>query len=329
MYEETTPGWREKFGTGLDRIEHIYLRILRAVILILATILIAYAAWLVVSSTYKISRSAESVKVAEASVQADEITSAQIEETQAPGAQPSEPVATPAQRAFYSDFLNRYYGLYRTRFEPFRQREDKTLTRDEFDDKFVRTAAKLEGLATGELDFGADSGDLRNLLAIITEAAAKPETVSRLERYRAAKKVRVPKKVQRTRTEFRRGWDSYSTACEGWFYAPIGCAVRRAVQVPYSETIYALEFPQGTQSHTQIFQAFQERYFELLDSRREANSRKAQGERERIIEGNAEGQISLLTALQVGAAFLLLMFFFLLIAIERHQRRMSAALPAD
>ena len=163
----------------------------------------------------------------------------------------------------------------------------------------------------------------------MTEASEKPVTKERLQRYKTARKVRVENKVQRTRTEYRQGWDSYSTACADWYYSPMGCPVRRAVEVPYTETVTSMEFPKGTQSHIDIFRAFQQRYFDLLGERRAANAQKAEDERQSIIAGKLEGELSLMTALQVVGAFLALMFFFLLIAIERHQRRMAQRMEGE
>ena len=84
-----------------------------------------------------------------------------------------------------------------------------------------------------------------------------------------------------------------------------------------------MEYPEGTQSHSQIFRAFQDRFFTLLNQRREDNRAKAAQERSDIQLGNVMGALSLWDALKILGGFLLLMFFFLLIAIERHQRRIS------
>ena len=85
-----------------------------------------------------------------------------------------------------------------------------------------------------------------------------------------------------------------------------------------------MEFPEGTQSHIQIFRAFQDRFFGLLHERRERNRRTAEADRNDILLGIVQGHLSLWDALKILGGFLLLMFFFLLIAIERHQRRMAA-----
>lgn len=316
-------GWRDRVETVFDRAEHIYLRVLRVTILIIATLMIGYAAWLAISSVYKLSRSPDSVVEKVATVSAAELAEANAPEQEVAAKDNATPTASPEQRSFYAGFVGRYYDLFRTRFEPFRQAEDKTLSRDEFDDNFVGSRARLEALANGKLDFEKEKADLDTLLTVMTEAAALPATQARLQKYRSARKVRVAKEVQRTRTEYRRGWDSYSTACAEWYYSPIGCPVQRAVQVPYTETVTEMQFPKGTQSHTALFRAFQDRYFQLLNERRESNAATAERERNDIITGQIEGGLSLWTALQIAGAFLVLMFFFLLIAIERHQRRMS------
>jgi hypothetical protein len=329
LEEEADRGWKGRVGGALDKVEHVYLRILRAAILIIATLMIGYAAWLAASSIYKMSLSPDSVVEQEASVSADDLTGAELPVEERISTTEPKSTASPEQRRFYAGFVGQYYNLFRNRFEPFAQSEDKKLSKDEFDDSFVGSQARLDAIASGDLDYESDKADLNKLLAVMKEAAETPTTQQRLRKYQAAKKVRVGKEVQRTRTEYREGWDSYSTACSGWYYSPVGCPVRRAVQVPYTQTVYSMEFPKGTQSHTQIFRAYQDRYFQLLTERREANARNAEDERNRILAGQIEGGLSLMTALQVAAAFLLLMFFFLLIAIERHQRRISQRLTLE
>lgn len=299
-------------------------------ILIIATLLIGLALWLAASSAYKLSRSPDRVQEQVATVTPDELVDAQANvNSDAQPQQPVAPSASPEQRAFYRDFVGRYYQLFRARFEPFRQAEDKQLSRDEFDDAFIRSEQRLENVASGKLDFATDSRDLRDLLNVMTKAAENSVTNERLQKYRTAKKVLVQSKVQRTRTEYRRGWDSYSSNCPDWYQSPIGCPVQRAVKVPYTETVSAMEFPKGTQSHLDLFRAFQDRYFQLLAERRDQNTANANSERENIINGKLEGSASLLLALQIFGGFLALMFFFLLIAIERHQRRLSAKVPSE
>ncbi|HEY0148913.1 MAG TPA: hypothetical protein VGB70_07895 [Allosphingosinicella sp.] len=313
----------ERFGAALDRAERVYLKVLRAALLIIATGLLVYAAWLGAWSLYKMSRSPASVVEQPAVVAPDELTDAEMPvRVDAPAASEG-PKVDPAQQRYYADFAKRYFGLFRTRFEPFRQAEDKQLTRDQFDDAFLKTGDRLQASAKGELNFAADKADLETLLAVMTEAAGKPATQERLQRYKAAKKVTVARKVQRTRTETREGWDPYGYSCFNW-YENGGCPTTRTVEVPYTDVVRTSQFPEGTQTHTQIFRAFQDRFFSLLQERRTKNAAEAAAKREEIGFGKIMGKLTLWTALQILAGFLVLMFFFLLIAIERHQRRLAS-----
>lgn len=325
MYQEeiSYPTSAGRMGGMLDRVEAIYLRVLRAVILVLATFLLIYVAWLGITSLYKVSRSPESVREAVASVSADEITAADAVAPDKTVSQSSEPQVDPNHRAYYADFVKRYHKLFSTKFEPFKQKDDKIVARDAFDDNFVKSSNRLDAVTSGELDFSTDKADLDGLLAVMSEAADKPLTKERLEKYRVAKKVSVSKEVQRTRTTYRDGWDSTSTACSNWYYDPIGCSVRRAVQTPYTEVVTTMEFPKETRSHSQLFRAFQDRYLILLQQRRGDNAAKAISDRRKIIAGQEEGRRKFITMIQIFGGFLLLMFFFLLIAIERHQRKMA------
>lgn len=314
-----------RIGIVLAKAEVFYLNVLRAAILIIATLLIGYAAWIVVKGIYKMSHSPDSVKAEIARVGPDEITNAEmpLAADEVLGTNAKDQLNADHQQ-YYDDFVNRYYNLFKTHFEPFRQPEDKVLTPDEFDDSFINTSQRMESVARGTLSFDADRQDLESLLSVMTEAAGRPVTQGRLKQYQAAKKIAVPRKVQRTRTTQRQGWNPLSTNCPNWYDPPYGCPETRTVQTPYTETVSKMELPEGTQTHSQIFRAFQDRYFTLLNERRNASVEKADSERRGILDGIAEGQRSLFTALQVIGVFLALMFFFLLIAIERHQRIIAA-----
>jgi hypothetical protein len=327
-YEEGRLSTRVRAAAILDKAENFYLRVLRAVILVIATLLLIYAAWLAAASAYKISKSPDSVIEQEAVVSPDELTDAQMPTVRSGDPKAvSGPRVNPVQAAFYSTFVERYYSLYRSAFEPYRQREDKQLSKTEFDGAYLNTAARQKAIAGGQLDFDADRRDLEMLLTVMSAAATKPKTLQRLKRYQSARKVPVSERVQRSRTVMEQGWDSNSTACPYWYESPMGCSVSRAVEVPYTQTITRMQYPEGTQSHTQIFRAFQDRFFELLERRRASNAVKAEQERQGILAGVAEGHLSLTTALQILGGFLVLMFFFLLIAIERHQRKLAKGTP--
>lgn len=329
MDEVSRASFAHRAGSALDRAERFYLRILRAVILVIATLLLAYAAWLGASSLYRISLSPDSVVEADASVSADELTDAEMPALATQSGTEAKPASNAAYRRFYSGFADRYYALYRSKFEPYRQGQDKQLTRAEFDGAFVNTPDRLDAIREGNLSFTDDRRDLETLLTVMTDAAGKPATIERLRRYKSARKIPVTRQVERTRVTYQDGWDSSSMSCSDWYQTPYGCPVRRPVESSYTQAVTTMEFPKGTQSHTQIFKAFQDRFFTLLQTRREENAQKAEQERQGILAGIADGHLSLVTALQILGGFLILMFFFLLIAIERHQRRLAADVSED
>ena len=312
----------QRAGAILDKAESVYLRILRAAILILATLLIIYAVGLAAISLYKVSQSPASVKEKVASVAPQELTAAELP-ARPTAAQRSGPVVNPAQKAAYDRFLTAYYRLFKANFEPYRQREDKQLSLDEFNDSYVNTGQRLSSIGRKELDFKQDHADLQSLLVVMNQASNLPETLQRLKKYQTAKKIQVCENVQRIRSESRISWDPNSYACTDW-YESGGCYVTREVEVPYTEKSCKMQFPEGTQPHTQVFRAYQNQYYSLLNGRREANALAAQAERNAILRNISEGEDSLSTALKIAAGFVLLMFFFLLIAIERHQRRIAA-----
>ncbi len=315
-----------RFAVGLDRIERLYLVILRAAILVIATAVLIWAGWLAVSATFRIMRSPNSVVEQPVKVAASELPSAIAPEAAKAAAKRNEGASLKVERQFYNRFVDQYHGLYKTRFEPFRRAEDKLLNRDAFDDNFVQSGERLAALARGEGDFAKDRADLEELLQTMTQAATLPETVARLKQYKNAVKQPVRRQVERFRVESRRGWDSLSSNCEGWYESPVGCPVTRQVSVPYTQTVTSMALPEGLLSHTQIFRGMQDRYFALLTERREREAASASAKRTDIVEGQIIGWGSLHLMLYVLAGFLILMFFFLLIAIERHQRR--TALPA-
>jgi hypothetical protein len=323
---ETAP-LRVRLARVLDRAERVYLKLLRAAILIIATGLVIYAVVLAAISLYKISRSPDSVHEDVAAVSANELTSAEAPSTPQPS-RPGGMRTNPAQRRAYDRILTQYYQLFRARFEPFRQSDDHALARTEFDNRFLDIQTRLAAVGRGDLNFDDDVADLQTLVNVMSEAAILPATQQRLRRYKAAQRVQSCQNVERTRPTVTLGWDSLSVSCPSW-YENGGCAVARTVQTPYTARECSMRFPEGTQSHIQVFRAYQDRFFSLLSQRRTDNATHAQAARDNIIAGNLQGRLSLWTALLILLGFLVLMFFFLLIAIERHQRRLAAERSGD
>lgn len=323
-FEYETTG-HTKIAALLDRAEGLYLRLLRALILIIASFLLAYATWLVATGLFKIMQSPDNVTQDETYISADELVAS--EPTKSASALPTtkdRETGSPSVHAYYRSFVQRYHQLYRAKFEPYRHQEDKQLTQAEFDGAFLDTSARAQAVARGDLSFDDDRRKLELLLATMTTAAQKETTVAQLDKYHKAKKIAVSRKVERLRTETVQGWDSSSMDCPGWYNSPIGCPAVRTSQVPYFETITKMEYPEGIRSHSDVFREFQERFFDLFDQRQRENREEAQAKRQSIVEGIQNGYESLTSVVKILAIFMVLMFLFLLIAIERHQRKLAA-----
>lgn len=318
---------RTRLGDAFDRAERVYLRVLRAFILIMASLLLVYAAWLVLSGMYKMSKSEDSIQEKIASVSGTELAATEVSEAQGnrgDGSRRNEA----EYRKFYDGFVGRYHSLFQTTFEAYRRPDDKQLSKSEFDDAFVHTSERIAAIKDDELDFAEDKADLGLLLEAMSAAAIEQPTQDRLLRYKNAKMTQVCSYVTKTRTTYRRGWDSYSTSCSNWYETPIGCAVNRSVQTPYKEKVCSMKLPSGVTSYAQIFRGYQERFFEILAERRKANADEASSLRAAIAADNLSGQASLSDAVKLFGGFLAVMFFFLLIAIERHQRNLATVTPA-
>lgn len=313
-------------SSALDRVEKLYLKALRAALLIVATILILCAvAWAGIN-LMKVMRSPSSVVEAPSAVSASEIALPVSHTSGRSAALEVKQDQLGKQRSYYDNFVKRYYSLYRSKFQPYIRSDDKTLSIGEFDDVTIDSASRLNAIRQGDLSFETDKQDLEAFLPVVTEASSSAATADRLAKYRVAKKQPVTSTVQRTRFETRRGWDSYSESCAAWYESPIGCAVNRRVEVPYRERVTVLRYPNGISSPSEVLKSYQDKYFGLLSERRSANAMKANAEKQEIAAGNVAGWAGLSQSVLIAGAFLVLMFFFLLVAIERHQRRLTSSI---
>ncbi len=312
-----------RVGSALDRAETLYLRILRAVVLIVATGLVGFAIWLSATSLWRLSKSPSSVHEKVATVSPADLVTEPKDDQLASDGKGGDAKNSKEQVDFYNGLLNRYYAVYRTKFERYAHADDKKLSREEFDDLTLSTTQRLAVIRDGKLDFGQDRDDLNALVRAMDDAAVEPSSLTKLQKYRVAQKVKVTKQVQRLRTQIHKGWNSYATNCPDWYETPMGCAATRVVEVPYTETVTSMEYPKDVRSPTELFKGYQDRFFKLLAERRQANVAEADSKRSDIVAGQAKGRFGLMTALELAGGFLVLMFFFLLIAIERHQRHLS------
>ena len=294
------------------RIERAYLAVLRVALLLLATGLIVYAVWLAVTGTYHWSRDPASIKAAPVSVTAQEVAAIPAETTTTQ-ANADDPFAT--EKAWYRGFADRYYKLYTTHYDRFRQPTDTPVTREQFGARLLGADRRIDAISSGSLNFADDKVRLERLLTTMTEVASLPETVNRLQRYRRAVRTKVSRVIRGSRTE---------RYCSDYGYYIDMCISYATREIPTSRTVTESRLPDGVIEPPALFGRQQDRFLELLASRTDTNSATASAERDRLLTGNATGRARLWTSLSVVAGFFVLMFLFLLIAIERHQRRLVA-----
>jgi hypothetical protein len=305
----------------LDRLEKLYLAATRILALAGATALLLWAAWFIISGAYKSSRNAASVVEAPAGVTADELLNVDLKPAVEQGrASAGENAAKVTAQRYYRDFLGRYYGLYSSRFAPFRQASDEPLTKAAFDQRFVQSSDRIERVANGDMSLATDKADLEALSKAMTEVAAAKATGDRLSAYKRAKRRQVTRTIRSTRTE---------TFCEDYGYYIDMCLSYGSREVPGVRRVTESRLPEGVISPPDLFGAYQEKFWTLLNERREANAAKARTERAEIVEGNAVGTARLWMAAYIVGGFVSVMLLFLLIAIERHQRRIARALPIE
>jgi hypothetical protein len=309
---------RATAGHILNKLERAYLSAIRAIALLAATLLVGYAAWLASSGAYKSSRDAASVQEAPAAVSAEEVTKIDPQKLKSSESRRStDPWA--AQKAYYADFTKRYFAVFRAKFEPFRQAEDKRLDQKAFDGRFMRIADRVDGVQGGTVNFDQDKADLESWLVTVSAASVSKPALDRLRAYKAAKKQRLTRTINDTREE---------RYCSYYGFYIDQCITYDTRTVPFKRTVTEMRLPEGVISHIDLLAAYQDRYFSMLNDRRNANSAVAERQRSEILADNQDGSARLWTALQLVGGFVVLMLLFLLIALERHQRRIAASSPA-
>jgi len=314
-YEDERPRASARAMEILNKLERVYLAAIRAIALVAATLLVIYAVWLVASGVYKSSRDVASVKEQPAVVSPEEVAAIDVGKiSKTDAASNSDPLA--AARSYYADFAKRYYALFKNQFQPFKKPEDQPLDQRAFEQRYLQTGGRLEGIKEGVINFEQDRADLESLLSTMTTVASDPKTISRLRAYQSARKTSV------TRTESGTREERY---CSYYGVYIDECITYDTRTVPYSRTVQEMKLPPGVISHADLFGAYQDRFLSTLYDKREANAATAQEARQKIIADNFNGRARLWSAMGVVGAFLALMFLFLLIALERHQRRLAAA----
>jgi hypothetical protein len=306
-----------------DRLEAVYLAALRIMVLVIATLALLVAIWMAADGVRSLLTSTE-VKAKPVSVSATEVLQANRDkQAVVDSASGSEDTVPKSVRDHHTAFMKgpfeAYYRLYVPTAYSYKKPEDKVLDRAEFaqllgydldtfawsDDptvkRFAEDAAYAEAITLAAKQATADAG-YRQLLA----------------GYKAAQKT-----AQACRTEYerRRGWDSNSMVCDGWWQSPIGCPVIRQVPVQRCEPAY----PDNIVSPTKAFAEFDRGYRELWKRRTDEAAAERSSKIEKRYALKASGVPKLSKAMILLAGFLGIMFLFLVIAVERHVRRIKIA----
>ena len=314
----------------IDRIERAYLSALRIAILGVATLCLlgtvafgANALWRIFVSTEVDS---EPVQITGAQVAA-ELKKAAPETGRRERGDEVPASVREAHTRWARDVFPAYYAVYRAASESYKKPEDETLTAQQLMEALGYGLDSYVGEAAKARWFVNDPNYQQQALAAITAAMRDPAVVTQLREYKAAQKT-----AQSCSTTYqrRRVWDSYSTACYGWWEYPQGCEVTRSVPVERCVPAY----PQGIVSPRVAFGRADGEFFRLWSERNAQVQAEAQATRDGREATRAQIWPNLMLALQILGAFLVVMFFFLMVAIERHLRAAtraeeSAAGPED
>lgn len=308
-----------KRSVSIDRVEHIYLAILRISVLAVATLSLLAAIGFALDAGWRFFVNTN-VKEEATAVSGAEV--AQAMRVPPPSDDRGETAIPAGVRARHQQFATTvfpaYYQIYRQASERYKKPEDETLSQAEL---LSALGYDLDTYASGEVmatKLFVENADYQTQAkAAVTTAMSDAQTVRLLTEYRAAEKTA---RSCSTQYERRTVWDSNSTACSDWFYLPYGCNVTRSVPIERCVPAY----PEGIVSPAVAFGRADDTFRTLWAQRAEDNALAASNERLERVMTRAQIGPRLVLALQIIGAFLVVMFFFLLVAVERHLRSLAA-----
>jgi hypothetical protein len=299
----------------LDRVETVYLAMLRIGALAVATLCLLTAGFFAVDGLWRIAVP-DHVDTKPTVVAPAEVASAMRVPPPSASTDGDDGVSSAvkqAHEAFASKVFPAYYAVYRRAMESARKPDDKILTQAEL---MSALGYGLDIYAAGEsLNtklFVEDAEYQRQAQAAVTAAMADPATANLLKAYKAAEKSEQSCTTTNTR--------QFVPQVCGYYYA-YDCSYTRTVPVRRCEAVY----PNGIVSPGAAFERADRAFQRLWLEKSEANARAANEKTGQRLATRAQIGPRLMLALSIMGAFLIVMFFFLIVAIERHLRRMSAA----
>lgn len=308
---------------GADKLEAVYLAILRIIVLVFATLALIAAAFVAVDGVRSILTStkveAEKVVVDPSEVASELAQKQKDKDAALEGREAISDATKKAHSAFLAGPFEAYYGVYKASAARYNKPEDVVLSKAVLAD---RLGYAVEDFAKGENPtlwaFANNPDYAAAIVAAAREVSAKPAYVRQLMKYKNAQKTAS---ACSTKYVNRRVWDSYSTACEGWWQSPMGCSVVRAMPTQECKPAY----PDGIKGPEQAFADFDLGYRTLWMKKSTEVADKAAAERNRREVLKSSGGPKLMKAVYIFGGFLVVMFLFLVIAVERHLRRIPQA----
>lgn len=308
------------FNTA-DRVEQLYLAALRIMVLILASLALLVAIWVAADGLFSLMTSTK-VKTDPVTVTGTEVLQVSRDKQAVAATDAATTPAVPdtirkAHDAFLRGPFETYYQLYLQTSNAYRKPEDKALTKSELAE---RLGYDLNSYAWGDnltaKLFVNDTNYTTGLLEAARQVATDASYRAALAKYKAAQKTA---KACHTEQRRQRGWNSYSTSCDGWWQSPIGCPAMIQVSVQVCEPAY----PNNIVSPDRAFVDFDQSYRELWQRKTTEASEKHDAEVSRRMVIKASGVPKLSKALMMLGGFLAVMFLFIVIAVERHLRRLK------
>lgn len=307
-----------KRSISIDRVEHIYLAILRISVLAVATLSLLAAIGFALDAGWRFFVNTNVKEEATAVSGAEVARAMRVPPTSDERGEAAIPATVRARHErFATTIFPAYYQIYKQASDRYKKPEDETLSQT---DLLSALGYDLDTYASGEVmatKLFVENADYQTQAkTAVTAAMSDTQTVRLLTEYRAAEKTA---RSCSTQYERRTMWDSNSTACSDWFYQPYGCNVTRSVPIERCVPAY----PEGIVSPAVAFGRADDAFRTLWAQRAEANTIAASNERLDREMTRAQIGPRLVLALQIIGAFLVVMFFFLLVAVERHLRRLA------
>jgi hypothetical protein len=318
----------ETIAISIDRVEGIYLALLRIAVLTVATISLIAAAGFAIDGLWRVFVTTDVKEQATVVSSADVVTAMKAPPPVTERGEAQIPAfVRQAHSSFAAKVFPAYYAVYRRASDTYKKSEDRTLSQAEL---MEALGYDLDTYASGEVAatklFVENADYQRQALSAVTAAMIEAETVRLLHDYKAAEKTAQSCSTQ---YEQRRVWDSNSTSCSDWYYQPYGCNVTRSVPIQRCVAAY----PEGIVSPNVAFGRADDAFRTIWAARSTSNARAAQDKRiDREITRSQIGP-RLMLALRIIGGFLVVMFIFLLVAVERHLRQIAkgedSTTPAD